>query len=37
MRSEIIPSVAYDNCDDFLQHVKFIFSQKFHFTILRII
>jgi len=28
MSSEIIQSVAYDNCDDF-QHVNFLFSQKF--------
>jgi hypothetical protein len=37
MSSEIIQNVAYDNYDDFLQHVNFIFSQKFHLTILRII
>jgi hypothetical protein len=36
MNSEIIPSVVYDNYDDF-QHVNFLFSQNFHFTILRII
>ncbi len=37
MNSEIIQSVDYyDNYDDF-QHANFIFSQKFHFTILRII
>jgi hypothetical protein len=36
MSSEIIHIVAYDNYDDF-QHANFIFSQKFHFTILRII
>ncbi len=29
-------NVTYDNYDDF-QHVNFILSQKFHFTILRII
>jgi len=36
MSSEIIQSIAYDNFFDF-QHVNFIVSQKFHFTILRII
>jgi len=36
MSSEIIQSVAYNNFDDF-QHLNFIFSHKFHFTILRII
>jgi hypothetical protein len=36
MSSEIIQSEAYDNYDDF-QHVHFIFSQKNHFTIWRII
>jgi hypothetical protein len=36
MSNEIIQSVAYDNYDEF-QHVNFIFSQKSHFTILRII
>jgi hypothetical protein len=35
MSSEIIQSVTYDNYDDF-EHVNFIFSQKNHFTILRI-
>jgi len=34
--NKIIQSVAYDNYHDY-QHVNFIFSQKFHFTILRII
>ncbi len=34
--SEIIQSVACDNYDDF-QHVNFLVSQNFHFTILRII
>jgi hypothetical protein len=28
MSSEIIQSVAYDNYDDFFQHLNFIFSQK---------
>jgi hypothetical protein len=32
MRSEIIESVANDNYDDF-QHINFIFSQNFIFTI----
>jgi hypothetical protein len=36
MSSEIIQNVMYENTDDF-QHVNFIFSQKFNFTILRII
>jgi hypothetical protein len=36
MSSEIIQNVTRDNYDDF-KHVNFIFSQKFHFTILRII
>jgi hypothetical protein len=36
MRSEIIQIVAYNNHDDF-QHLGFIFSQKNHFTILKII
>jgi hypothetical protein len=36
MSNEIIQSVAHDNYDEF-QHVNFIFSQKSHFTILRII
>jgi hypothetical protein len=36
MSNEIIESVTYDNYDDF-QHVNLIFSQNFHFTILRII
>jgi len=29
MTSEIIQNVAYDNYDDFVQHVNFIFSQNF--------
>jgi hypothetical protein len=33
---KIIQVVAYDNYDDF-QHVDTLFSQKFIFTILRII
>jgi hypothetical protein len=36
MSGEIIQNVTYDNYDDF-QHVNFIFSTKFNFTILRII
>jgi len=36
MSSQIIQSVAYDNYDDF-HHLKFMFSQKIQFTILRII
>jgi hypothetical protein len=36
MSSEIIQNTAYDNYDDF-QHVNFIFSTFFYFTILRII
>jgi hypothetical protein len=37
MSSEIIQSEAYDNYDDF-QHVNFIFSKKFIFSLfLRII
>ncbi len=37
MSSEIIQSVAYDNYDNFQRVNMIIFSQKFHFTILRII
>ncbi len=36
MSNEIVQSIVDDNYDDF-QHVNFIFSQKFHFVILRII
>ncbi len=36
MSNEIIQSIAIDNYDDF-QHANFIFSQNFHFPILRII
>jgi hypothetical protein len=36
MSTEFIQNVDYDNYDDF-QHDNFIFSQKFRFTILRII
>jgi hypothetical protein len=36
MSNEIIQNVTYDNYDDF-QHIKFIFSTKIRFTILRII
>jgi hypothetical protein len=36
MSNEIIQNVTCDNYDDF-QYVNFIFSQKFQFTILRII
>jgi hypothetical protein len=36
MSNEIIQNVANDNYDDF-QHVKLLFPQKNHFTILRII
>jgi hypothetical protein len=37
MNSEIIQNVAYDNNYDDFKLVNFIFSQNFHFIILRII
>jgi hypothetical protein len=29
MSSEIIPNVAYNNYDDFFEHINFLFSQNF--------